>query len=101
VSDFFVQCADAVIKGDREAASRLARQAIERRFDAVDVVEQGFAVGIREAGRLWEAGEYFLPELAFSAEAMKAALELLRPVLAKTASPGSSKGTVIIGTIQG
>jgi trimethylamine corrinoid protein len=90
-----------VIKGDREAASRLARQAIERRFDAVDVVEQGFAVGIREAGRLWEAGEYFLPELAFSAEAMKAALELLRPVLAKTASPGSSKGTVIIGTIQG
>ena len=101
MSDFFVQCADAVIKGDREAASRLARQAIERRFDAVDVVEQGFAVGIREAGRLWEAGEYFLPELAFSAEAMKAALELLRPVLAKTASPGSSKGTVIIGTIQG
>jgi len=101
VSDFFVQCADAVIKGDREAASRLARQAIERRFDAVDVVEQGFAVGIREAGRLWEAGEYFLPELAFSAEAMKAALELLRPALAKTASPGSSKGTVIIGTIQG
>jgi len=100
-SDFLARCANAVLEGDREAASRLAREALDRRLDVVDVVEKGFVVGIREAGRRWEAGEYFLPELAFSAEAMKAALELLRPSLLESPSPGTSKGTVIIGTIQG
>lgn len=99
--DFLARCVNAVLEGDREAASRLAREALDRRLDIVDVVEKGFAVGIREAGRRWEAGEYFLPELAFSAEAMKAALELLRPSLLESSSPGTSKGTVIIGTIQG
>ena len=99
--DFLEQCADAVLKGDRETASRLAQETVDRQLDAVDVVENGFAVGIREAGRLWEAGEYFLPELAFSAEAMKAAVDLLRPALAKTPSAGTSKGVAVIGTIQG
>jgi trimethylamine corrinoid protein len=101
VSDFLEQCANAVLLGDRETASRLAREALDRRLDPVDVVEKGFAVGIREAGRLWEAGEYFLPELAFSAEAMKAAVELLSPALGETSSRRAAKGTVIIGTIQG
>ena len=100
-SDFLARCANTVLEGDREAASRLAREALDRRLDVVDVVEKGFVVGIREAGRRWEAGEYFLPELAFSAEAMKAALEFLRPSLLGSSSPGTSKGTVIIGTIQG
>ena len=70
VTDFLEKCANAVLRGDRDTASRLAREALDRRLDPVDVVEKGFAVGIREAGRLWEAGDYFLPELAFSAEAM-------------------------------
>jgi corrinoid protein of di/trimethylamine methyltransferase len=101
VTDFLEQCADAVLKGDRDTASRLAREALDRRLDPVEVVEKGFAVGIREAGRLWEAGDYFLPELAFSAEAMKAAVELLSPALGGTSPHTTAKGTVIIGTIQG
>ena len=101
LSEFLERCAEAVRAGDRDAATRLAAEALERRLDAVDVVENGFAVGIREAGRLWEAGEYFLPELAFSAEAMKSAIDLLRPALANTPSAGASKGVVVIGTIQG
>jgi trimethylamine corrinoid protein len=101
LSDFLEHCAAAVRAGDRDAASRLAREALDRRLDAVDTVENGFAVGIREAGRLWDAGEYFLPELAFSAEAMKEAVAVLRPALAAASAEAAFKGTVVIGTIQG
>jgi corrinoid protein of di/trimethylamine methyltransferase len=101
VTNFIEQCADAVLKGDRDTASRLAREALDRRLDPVEVLEKGFAIGIREAGRLWEAGDYFLPELAFSAEAMKAAVELLRPALVGPSLHATTRGTVIIGTIQG
>jgi trimethylamine corrinoid protein len=101
LNEFLERCAKSVLHGDRDAASGLAREAVDRRLEPVGVIEAGFAVGIREAGRRWEAGEYFLPELAFSAEAMKAAVEILRPALGGESPQTSGKGTVIIGTIQG
>ena len=57
-------------------------------------------MGVRAAGRLWEEGEYFLPELAFSAEAMKAAMAILQPALLEQGSAGS-RGRVLMGTVQG
>jgi methylmalonyl-CoA mutase cobalamin-binding domain/chain len=52
-----------------------------------------------EVGRRYEANEYFVPELLISARAMKASLELIRPLLiAKGAEPA---GRVVIGTVKG
>jgi corrinoid protein of di/trimethylamine methyltransferase len=98
---FFDQCSEAVLKGDRESAVKLALSSLEKKLDPLDVIEKGFSAGIRKAGELWEAGEYFLPELAFSAEAMKAAMEKLQPALLEKQRSSSSKGRIIIGTIQG
>jgi len=64
------------------------------------VIEAGFSVGVRAAGKLWEEGEYFLPELAFSAEAMKSAMAVLQPALLAQ-GVSNSKGRVLIGTVQG
>jgi 5-methyltetrahydrofolate--homocysteine methyltransferase len=52
-----------------------------------------------EVGRRFECSEYFVPELLMAARAMKAALELLRPLLA--ASGAEPAGRVVIGTVQG
>ena len=52
-----------------------------------------------EVGRRFECNEYFVPELLIAARAMKASLELLRPLL--TASGTEPVGRVIIGTVQG
>ncbi|UCH83863.1 MAG: corrinoid protein [Candidatus Latescibacterota bacterium] len=99
--EFLAECKNAVLDGDRERAVGLAVRAIDDGIEVLDVIEQGFAVGIREAGDRWEKGEYFLPELAFSAESMKAAMETLRPALIESGGKGRSKGTVVIGTVQG
>ncbi len=101
MNDFLFECARAVLKGDKPAAIRLARQALGGETDLVGVIERGFSQGIREAGELWERGEYFLPDLAFSAEAMKSAMEILEPGLAERPAGQKTKGTVVIGTIQG
>jgi trimethylamine corrinoid protein len=101
MSELLSRCAQAVLSGEKDTAVRLALEALDRRADVLDLIENGFSQGIRQAGELWERGEYFLPELAFSAEAMKAALDVLRPALVDESAPEKSKGVVVIGTIQG
>ena len=52
-----------------------------------------------EVGRLFEEGEYFVPEMLVSARAMQEGLAVLKPALAS----GNVKavGKVVIGTVQG
>jgi trimethylamine corrinoid protein len=93
--------AQAVISGDREAAARLASDGLAARLEARTMIEQGFIPGIRKVGDLWEEGEYFLPELMASAEAMKAAMAVLKPALEASAAEGLSLGRIVLGTIEG
>lgn len=101
MQEFLIQCERSVLTGDRDSAVRLAREALDRGYDLLDLIENGFSRGIQKAGGLWEKGEYFLPELAFSAESMKAAMDVLRPALLSGSAREKSKGTIVIGTIQG
>ena len=92
----------AIVEGDAEAAARLAEAAVAGGDDLLTVVEEGFAAGIREVGRLWEEGEAFLPELVQGAEAMKAAMAIVQPALAARRAEGSApRGRVVLGTIHG
>lgn len=90
----------AVVEGDADSARRLASALVNHGSDLLAAIESGFAPGIRKVGDLWEAGEYFLPELVQGAEAMKAAMDVIRPALA--AGRGvASRGCVVIGTVEG
>jgi trimethylamine corrinoid protein len=98
---FLKDCEEAVLTGNRENAVALAKRAVGDGIDLLDAIENGFSAGIRRAGDLWEKGEYFLPELAFSAEVMKAAMDIVKPALLKSQSADSLARTVVIGTVQG
>jgi corrinoid protein of di/trimethylamine methyltransferase len=93
--------AEAVIAGDKDAASRLASLGLGAGLEPRGMIELGFVPGIRRVGDLWEEGEYFLPELMASAEAMKAAMAVLKPVLEASAAETLSLGRIVIGTIEG
>jgi len=93
--------AEAVVEGNRDKAASLAARAVADRLDLHLVIENGYAAGIQKVGELWEKGEYFLPELMASAEAMKAAMTLLRPALESSRGEPSSEGKAVIGTIEG
>lgn len=98
---FLEECSRAVLKGDRDSAVELARRTAAGEYDVMKAIEKGFSAGIRSAGELWEQGEYFLPELAFSAEVMKAAMEVLEPALASSGARDVDQRTVVIGTVKG
>jgi methanogenic corrinoid protein MtbC1 len=99
--DAYAELAQAVVEGSVADARRLAQAWAESGGDPLQAIERGFAQGIRRVGELWEEGEYFLPELIQGAEAMKAALETLRPWLRSARAGQAGKGSVVIGTVQG
>lgn len=93
---------ESILDGDEELAAELAMSALENHLDLTGVMNEGFLKGIQEVGELYQAGEYFLPELVCAADAMKAALEILTPALKQSSgSGGMTKGRVIIATVEG
>jgi corrinoid protein of di/trimethylamine methyltransferase len=90
---------DAILTGDAKAAAEATRKALGSGAGALDLVQQSMVPAMDEVGRRFECEDYFVPELLLSARAMKAALVLIRPLLA--AGGEQSVGRVAIGTIKG
>jgi corrinoid protein of di/trimethylamine methyltransferase len=93
--------AASVIEGEVEKAAELARQALAQGLDPVEAIEQGYAQGIREVGEGFSRGDYFLPHLAIGAEAMKTAIAVLEPELARRQQQRATRGRVVVGTVAG
>ncbi len=100
VNDLYKEMAATIVNQDEERAMVLAQQAIDQNLNLLDVIEKGYAAGIREVGRLYDEGEYFLPELMFSANIMQTSMNLLIPHL-KSGQKMKSLGTVLLATIEG
>lgn len=99
--DLYRSMKEAIIAGDRVRAAALAQDAIGSGVDLLEVIEKGYVPGIQRVGELWEEGEYFLPELISSAEAMKAAMSVLDPELARRETKARTAGKAVIGTVEG
>jgi len=92
---------EAIVAGDKAAAVALAAEAVRSGADLLEVIEKGFVTGLQKVGELWEQGDYFLPELISSAEAMKAAMAVLEPELDRNKIEAPTSGKVVIGTVEG
>jgi corrinoid protein of di/trimethylamine methyltransferase len=90
---------DAVLNGNFKIAKELTQQALDAGIDPQVLVQEQMIPAMDEVGRRYEANEYFVPELLISARAMKASLELIRPLL--TAQGAEPAGRVAIGTVKG
>ena len=90
---------NAILGYDSTAAVRAAKAAIAAKMDPLVAIEKGFVPSIEGIGEKFEKMEIYLPELMLAADAMRAGLALLLPLI-----PEGSKGakaTVIMGTVQG
>lgn len=90
---------NAVINYDEDGAKEAAKEALEAGIDAGDAIFNGLVAGMEEVGRLFEAQEYFVPELLMCADALYAGLDILKPHMKKLDL--GVKGTVVIGTVEG
>lgn len=89
----------SVIAGDMSRTNELVTKAIGESVPAEKILKDGLISAMAEVGRLFEAGEFFVPEMLVSTRAMKSGLTLLRPHL--IAADVRAIGKVIIGTVQG
>jgi corrinoid protein of di/trimethylamine methyltransferase len=92
---------EAVLSYDSEATVEAAKEALDLKIDPVKAIEEGLAKGLREIGDKFEKGELYLPHLIMGADAMEAAIKVLEGNMTKEDLQGTSRGTVVIGTVEG
>jgi len=89
----------AVIDGQAAAAASATERALAAGLPPRTLVDEALIPAMDEAGRLFECGEFFVPELLVAARALKASQALVTPLLA--GSPTASAGRIAIGTVKG
>ena len=85
--------------GDDERVHALTKQAIEQGIHPTAILNDGLIAGMNVVGRLFKDHEIFLPDVLMAAKAMHAGLDQLKPLFTREGIP--TRGTIIIGTVQG
>jgi methylmalonyl-CoA mutase cobalamin-binding domain/chain len=92
------EIAALIAEVEEDATLDEVRKALDDGADALGLVES-LRDGMTVVGDRFEAKEYFLPELILAAEIFKQSIALIEPHLQGVDT--ASKGTVVIGTVQG
>jgi corrinoid protein of di/trimethylamine methyltransferase len=89
----------AILDGKSEDAATATREAIAQNIAPQDLINGQMIRAMSEVGRRFQDGKAFVPQLLMAGRAMKAALEILKPMMAGTAN--TTLGKVVIGTVKG
>jgi 5-methyltetrahydrofolate--homocysteine methyltransferase len=90
---------DAILNGDAKKAHAATQAALAAGATPLQLISESMVPAMDEVSRLYEAEEYFVPELLLAGRAMRSALELLRPLM--TASGEKLSTRIVIGTVKG
>ncbi len=93
------QLFQAILHGKSDDAAAATREAIAHNMAPQDLINGQMIRAMSEVGQRFQDGKAFVPQLLMAGRAMKAALEILKPLLSGTAS--TSLGKVVIGTVKG
>jgi [methyl-Co(III) methanol-specific corrinoid protein]:coenzyme M methyltransferase len=87
----------AVVKGDQEKVGELTRRALESHPPA-DVIQNSLVIGMNIVGKLWEVGEYYIPEVIQAADAMQVGIKICEEKMGKGME---KKGKAVIFVAEG
>lgn len=89
--DLYDGLADGIVAGVNEL--------LRRDMSPYDILTTALVAGMDVVGADFRDGILFVPEVLMAAKAMKAGMQILRPLLAETGAP--QIGTMVIGTVKG
>lgn len=90
---------ESVLEGAANTTKELVQVALDEGIAATVILNEGMITAMTEVGRLFEEGDYFVPEMLIAARAMQAGLAVLRPhLVAEDIQPA---GVVALGTVKG
>jgi 5-methyltetrahydrofolate--homocysteine methyltransferase len=90
---------DSVLNGQQKVTSVKVQEALDQGIGPGVVLNEGMVTAMAEVGRLFEEGEYFVPEMLIAARAMQSGLAILKPALVK--ADVKPIGKVAAGTVKG
>lgn len=93
------QISDCLQHGNNLKVADLTKQAIDEGTPAVEILDRGLLAGMDVVGTRFGAHEIFLPEVLLAARAMKAGMDLVKPLLVAGDAP--SRGKIVLGTVKG
>lgn len=93
------QLQKAILEGNFQATEDSVNRALAEGIPLENILKDGLILAMGEVGRLFEEGEFFVPEMLVSARAMQSGLKILKPHL--STSDIVPSGKVILGTVKG
>jgi methylmalonyl-CoA mutase cobalamin-binding domain/chain len=90
---------DDLYEGLADEVVASVNELLAREMTPYDVLNKGLVAGMDIVGADFRDGILFVPEVLMAAKAMKAGMEILRPLLVETGAP--QMGTLVIGTVKG
>ncbi len=87
------------LDGEAKPVVALTNEGLELGMDPLVLLFDAMIPALEEVGRLFEIGEYFVPEMLISARAMAGAMDILKPLIAETGL--KPIGTFVMGTVKG
>ena len=99
MSKILEQISTAVIEGELDEITDLTKDALDEDLSAEKILNQGLMVGMDYVGVEFKAGNMFVPEVLRSAQTMRNAMDILKPLLVESGVP--MVGKILIGTVKG
>lgn len=99
MSDLLEDLGQAVFDMDEDTAAELTQKAVDEGMDPEVILNDSLVPAMDDVGGEYEEGDRYVPEMLLSAEAMKGAMNILRPLLAE--SGVEPAGIVVLGTVEG
>jgi len=101
IIDKLIKLEEAIQKGDEQQAAELTKQAVELGATPLQILQDKLVPTLKDIGDKFGRLEIFLPEMMLAADAAKAVIAILDPILKESKSEGATIGRVVIGTVAG
>ena len=88
-----------VLYGQHKEVVNNIKTALKQGIPSSSIMNEGMISAMAEVGRLFESGEFYVPEMLVAARSMQAGMNILKPSL--TNSEAYPAGKVVIGTVKG
>jgi 5-methyltetrahydrofolate--homocysteine methyltransferase len=99
LEELYEQMGDDLYDGLKEEVVEGVEECLGRGIAPYNVLTEGLVAGMQIVGDDFRDGILFVPEVLMAANAMKAGMAVLRPLLAETGAP--TIGKMVIGTVKG
>jgi 5-methyltetrahydrofolate--homocysteine methyltransferase len=99
MNQILTELRQSVVEGQPKETQQKVNEALAAGVEPALILKEGMISAMDEVGRLFEQGEFFVPEMLIAARAMQSGLALLKPYLLQ--ADVKSTGKVVIGTVRG